>query len=368
MKTKPQLLIVNDDPGFRILLAGSLEDVGFDATETNDSEEALRLIREKTFDLALLDVKMPNIDGIELLKILRKESPTTDCVMVAERLEMQLAIEAIKLGAKDFLLKPQNVEELVSRIKTIMRAHIAESHVKELQIEFTSKLLHDLLTPLHTLRSAIDFLEQETAGPLTVEQKKIFQSISSTIKTMSALLNDMIDLSLFESGHVSIEKIPTNLDELVPATCARFIPQATAKNIELTINVNENIPTVEVDPNKIEQAMYNLLENAIKYTRNGGHIKVVVSTIEQNIDGKNREYVEIVVSDSGIGIAKAELPFVFDKYKDFLTGKSPDQKTTRLGLAICRSIIEAHNGTMTVESELGKGSSFRFFLPTDSQN
>lgn len=366
MKIVPRILVVDDEEGFRTLLKCGLEDEGYKVTEASNGEEAIILSREHTYDLALLDLRMPGINGIEVLKVIREVSPSTDCVMITGYQDVQLAVEAIKLGAKDFLPKPQNLDELINRIKNVLRAHTAEAHITEIQADFTSKLLHDLLAPLHSLRSAIDFLEQGTAGQFTDQQKNIFQSINSTIKYMDALLSDMIDLSLFESGRVDINKIPTNFDELIPAVCARFIPQTNSKKIVMDVKVNNNVPTIAVDPEKIEQVMINLLDNAIKYTPEGGSIQINVSSTTQDVGGSAHEFAEVTVTDTGVGISRGELPLVFDKYKEVLTGKSSEKKTTGLGLAICKSVVEAHGGKMYAESTLGKGSTFKILLPTES--
>lgn len=345
------------------MIADALVDEEFEVAQASDAKEALIIANENTFDLALIDIRIPDIDGIEVLKIFRKQYPTMDCIVVTGYQDLHLAVEAIKLGAKDFLSKPLNIKDLINRFKIAARAHFAELHLEEQKARFTSKLLHDLLAPLHTIQSSIDFLDQETAGPLTEQQRKTIHSISDTAKIMDALLNDMIDLNLFESGRVDIEKIPTNFDEIIPAVCARFIPRAAGKRIDMTVDVDSGIPTVAVDPIKIEQVMNNLLDNAIKYTPNGGYVTIKVSTITKHINGNDHEFVEVAVSDSGVGISRTDLPFVFDKYKELLTGKSSQNKTTGLGLTICRSIIEAHGGSMSVESIPGSGSTFKFHLP-----
>ncbi len=366
MKMVPRLLVVDDEPEFRTLLAQALENEGFSVTQASDGAEAVAAVREYTFDLALLDIRMPKLDGIEVLKIIKSESPTTDCIMITGHQDVQLAVEAIKLGAREFLPKPLKIEDIMVRVISVLRIHMADKHIKDIQANFTSKLLHDLLAPLRTLKSAIDYLENSSSDSTSNQHIKIFQSINDTIKNMDSLLNDMIDLSLFESGRVDIEKIPTNFDELVPIVCSRFYPQLTSKNIKLAINVDQNVPTIPIDPGKIEQVINNVLDNAIKYTSVGGKISLNVSTVNLTIDQTTREYVEVVVVDTGAGIPRAEIPFVFDKYKEFLTGKSSEKKTTGMGLAICKSIIEAHQGKMTAESEVGKGSTFKFYLPIDS--
>jgi signal transduction histidine kinase len=366
MESKPKLLVVDDEDSFRMLMAMALRDEGFDVVEAVNGDEALARVKERSFDLALLDIRMPGVDGITVLKTLRKESPSTDCIMITGYQDITLAVEAIKLGAKEFLPKPLNGEELVQRVKSVLRAHMAEAHLRELQMDFTSKLLYNLLTPLHTLRSSLHNLEQSAAGTASQEEKNIFQSINATIKNMDALLNDMIDLSLFESGKVDITTVPTNLDELIPTICGRFKPQMSAKQITLEIKNGNEVPTVAADPMKLEQVMNNLLENAITYTPEHGTITVTIGVSHKTFGDREREYIEVAVADTGVGIPEAELPFVFDKYKEFLTGKISDQKTTGLGLAICRSIVEAHQGVMTVESEVGRGSIFRLYIPTDA--
>ncbi|MBI5475966.1 MAG: hybrid sensor histidine kinase/response regulator [Ignavibacteriales bacterium] len=366
MKTPPKILIVDDEDAFRMLLAATLEDEGFEITTAPDGERAIEFINDHTFDIALLDVRMPGIDGMEVLQKIRQLSPTTDCIMLTGFQDIDLAVNAIKKGAKDFLGKTLSVDELLLRINNVLRAHQAEAHITEVQQDYTSKLMHDLMSPLHSLQSAIDFLEQGLGGPVTDLQKKVLLEINSMLGSMDALLNDMIDLSLFESGRIDIQKIPSNIDELIPSVCARFKPQISVKNIKLNINIENNIPTITIDPARIEQVTNNLLDNAVKYTRENGEITVSVSTVIEEVNNKPTEFVEVSVSDTGQGIGHAELPFVFDKFKEVLTGKSSEKKTTGLGLAICRSIIEAHHGSMSATSELGKGSTFRFRLPAEA--
>lgn len=362
----PRLLVVDDEEAFRTLIAGVLSDEGYEVDDAATGNDAIRSIREHSYDLVLLDMKMPGMDGIQVLGVIRKESPRTDVIMITGYQDVQLAVQAIKLGAKEFLNKPLNPFELVHRVKMVLDVHLSESRLKDVQAQFTSRILHELLAPLHSIKSSVQFLEHETTGPLTERQRKILQTADGHLSTMEALLNDMIDLSLFESGHVELERVSVNLDELLPAVCARFKPQAGAKEITLNVEAAAKIPTVEADPSKIEQVMNNLLENAIKYTAVGGRIGVRIGTVDRTAGGERTEYVEVAVSDSGQGIPADEIPFIFDKYKQFLTNETSNKRATGLGLAICRSIIEGHKGTMHVESEVGKGTTFRFLLPVQS--
>lgn len=322
------------------------------------------LARQSTFDLALLDVRMPIMNGIEVLEILRKESPTTDCIMLTGSQEIHIAVQAIKLGAKEFLSKVQPLEELLNRVRNVLRAHLAEMKIKELQSAFTSKLLYNLLTPLRTIKSSIEFVEQESMGKLTDQQRSIFTNIDGAICTMDAILNDMIDLSMFESGRVELEKFPTNLDEVIPAICLRYQLQAESKKITLRSEVAGTIPTVEVDPAKIEQVISNLMDNALKYTTEGGSIDINVSTQVLPGEEEHHEYIAVSITDTGVGIPADMVPLLFDKNQIFIDGRLPERKTTGLGLLLCRNIIEAHNGRIFAESEVGKGTKFTFLIPT----
>lgn len=361
---KPRVLVVDDEDDFRMLIADSLDAEGYAVTQARDGEEAVQLSRQYTFDLALLDVRMPVMNGIEVLELMRKESPTTDCVMLTGSQEIHIAVQAIKLGAKEFLSKVQPLEELMNRVRNVLRAHLAEMRIKELQSAFTSKLLYNLLTPLRTIKSSIEFLEQESTGKLTEQQKSIFANIDSAICTMDAILNDMIDLTMFESGRVELEKFPTNLDELLPSICSRYQMQAESKKISLRTEVAGTIPTVEVDPAKIEQVLSNLMDNALKYTPEGGSVNVNVSTQLMTEEDEKHEYIAVSISDTGVGIPADMVPLLFDKNQIFIDGKLPERKTTGLGLLLCRNIIEAHNGRIFAESEVGKGTKFTFLIPT----
>lgn len=360
-----RLLVVDDDDSFRELMKTILTNEGFSVDTAPNGEEGIHKARNRSYDLILLDLRMPGIDGIETLKILKPECPATDFIVITGYGDVAIAVELIKLGAREYFTKPIEPAEFIQRIKTSLRAHAAELRIKELQSDFSSRLLHDLRGPVVMLSSALEFLRNEKAGPVTSEQRLILDQMSTNAIRMDALLNDMIDLSLFESGRVTIDKLPVNLDVVLPAIRDRLLPLASARNIALQLQMSDNIPTIELDLEKIEQVFNNLIDNAIKYSKDGGAINIVLSVGRQTFNDKLGESVNIAISDTGVGIPKDELPFVFDKYKDMLTGKTSIKKTTGLGLAICRSIVEAHNGIMTADSEVNKGTTINVHLPTN---
>lgn len=362
---RSRLLLVDDEDAFRLSIKNILRDEDFEIDDASRGEDAIRLARTNTYDLILLDIDMPVMDGVQVLKILHPELPSTDFIMVTGYQETWLAVDSMKFGAKEYVTKPVDPGDLIQRIKSSLRARAAELRLKTLQLDFSSRLLHDLRTPLNTMRSAIGFLEKKLAGPITQEQHEVLSDMERNIEKLSAILNDMIDLTLFESGQVELLKLPTNMDELIPSICAQMKPLAQAKGVALSINANGEIPTVEVDPDKIEQVLTNLIDNATRFTAPGGTINVSLAAVRYPLNGTDRECIETSVRDTGSGIPPEEMPYIFDKYKEFITGRTSQSKTTGLGLAICKSIIEAHHGAITADSVPNQGSSFRFYIPVD---
>lgn len=362
-----RLLVVDDEEGFRELLNRILQKEGYKVDTAPSGEEAIRAARTHSYDLIFLDLNMPGMGGMQVLKTLKPESPTTDFIIITAYADVHTAVELMKLGAWEYITKPVEPSEFIQHVRTALRAHNAELRVREIQSEFSSRLLHDLRGPLVVVNSNIDLLAHGSLGRLTREQQQILDEIKRQMNKMDALLNDMTDLTLFESGKVHIETLPLNLDVLVPRICDRMNAQAKAKNITLIMKIGDNIPTLELDPEKIQQVFHNLVDNGIKYTREGGSITIGLALCQHVFNGTQRDSVEITVSDTGVGIPNDELPLVFDKYKTILTGRTSTQKTTGLGLAICRSIVEAHQGQMTAESVVGKGTTFRIFLPADDE-
>lgn len=364
-KQNSRILIVDDDNDFRRLTAALLEEEGFAVDQASGGSDGIDAARNRYYDLILLDVKMPGMDGIEVLKILRRDTPTTEIMMVTGYQDISLAVETLKLGAKEYLTKPVDPSDLVRRIQTILRVKQADDRVRELQANFTSRLLFELRSPLRSAKTALEFLSRGTAGGLTDQQYSILRNIALDLERMYVLLNDMIDLTKFEAGHVEIEKLPTNIDGLIPSICERMEPHIKGRKLALNVDIQPNIPTLQLDPDKIEQVVTNLIDNAIKYTEEGGSITISASSGREPGKTIAGDFVKISVSDTGAGIASEELPFIFEKYKEVLTGITSRQKTTGLGLAICRAIVEAHKGSMAVESTVGKGTTFSFYLPVD---
>jgi signal transduction histidine kinase len=170
------------------------------------------------------------------------------------------------------------------------------------------------------------------------------------------LVNDFLDLSKLEAGHLDLSREATDLKDLLHNAVENYLPAAKAKNISLTCESEPQLPQVHADPRRLDQLLNNLLSNALKFTGKGGTIQV--RALPE--DGMG---IRVQVQDSGVGIARQEVVSLFEKYRQTTSGKMSAHKGTGLGLVICKMIVEAHGGKIWVESEEGKGTTFTFTLP-----
>jgi len=226
-----------------------------------------------------------------------------------------------------------------------------------------STFFHDLLGPLTTVDSTMEHLIEGKSGTVSKEQALLLRYAGELTDKMTQRVKEMIDLSQFEAGLVVIERKPVDVPSFTEMMCARYEILAKAKDIRLVKKIEKDIPAVDFDFDKIAQVFDNIFDNAIKYSLRDGIISITVSKKAEAELGQKKEYVIFSITDNGIGIRPDELPLVFNKYKEQLTAKPADLKTTVLGLAVSRHIVEAHGGKIWVDSEVGKGSTFSFSLP-----
>ncbi|MFZ1977064.1 MAG: response regulator [Bacteroidota bacterium] len=365
IEEKIQVLIADDEDPLRITVAAWLTDEGFDVEEANDGLEAIKKIQGKNYDIAMLDIKMPGVNGLEVLRYVKKNSPQTEVVMMTGMSDVGMAVEAMKIGAKEYLTKPIDMEQLVPQLKAIIKMRDAEDRIRKLQAEHTARLLFDLHNPIAGLRQSIGYLMKEMAGPLNDHQRELLGYMTISIDKVIALLTDMMDLTKLEAGRVTLNKGIGNLASTVQHITQEFRVPVQSNRITLDVHTEPDLPPLEYDSEKIEQVLQNFLSNAIKYTPARGAIVVQVKKVALVLEEgqKPLDHIMVSVFNSGAGIAKEELPLIFDRYRDLVAGKSNEKKTTGLGLIIAQRIVEAHYGKIWVESEPGKGATFSFALP-----
>lgn len=234
-----------------------------------------------------------------------------------------------------------------------------DKEYQRLKDEFTSMISHELRTPLTSIRAAVDNLTRGSLGSVTESQRKFMDIIGRNVDRQERLIDDLLNLARLEAGQMELALERTSLPPAAAFCVDQFSLAFKDKGVALSLEAEEGLPKVDIDPGLMAQAMDNLLSNALKFTEKGGRTTVRLGRGTQ--DGAPAVVVE--VEDTGEGIPPAFMERIFDKYTQADSSIRRRHAGTGLGLAICREIMRAHNGSITVESEPGKGSRFRLTLP-----
>ncbi len=270
---------------------------------------------------------------------------------------------AQKIAAGDFSTRVQlnEIDELSDVADTFnsMADQLEQSFARQKQLEQARRDLiaavsHDLRTPLTSIRAMIEALaDGVVSDPDTVQ--RYYTTIRSQIESLSALINDLFELSKLETEHVKLEREPVNLNDLLSDVIETMQAQARTKEVAISGTFSAELPMVQAEFDKIERVLYNLVQNAIQHTPAQGSI-----TLSTRLESAG---IQVDVADTGEGISSDVLPYVFDQFFRGEKSRSRETGGTGLGLAIAKRIIEAHGGKIWVESKVGQGSRFSFTLP-----
>ena len=221
--------------------------------------------------------------------------------------------------------------------------------------EFLANMSHELRTPLNAIIGFSDVLAQRMFGEINPKQGEYVEDIRSSGQHLLSLINDILDLSKVEAGRMELELSRFSLPEALQSVVMMVRERAAGHHIALTTRIDAKVDRVEADERKIKQVVLNLLTNAVKFTPAGGRVELSAT--------RDRDSVVVAIRDSGVGIAPADQARVFEEFAQARSGATLEQEGTGLGLTLSRKFVELHGGKIWVESEVGKGSTFRFTLP-----
>lgn len=225
----------------------------------------------------------------------------------------------------------------------------------KMKSDFFSTMSHELRTPLTSIKEGTALLQEEAAGPITAKQKKLLNIIAQESRRLIDLVNSSLDLSKMEAGMMTYRFEPAGLPLLIGAVVTEMGPLVEAKRINLEKTIKGDLPIVKIDRERILQALRNLLGNAMKFTPEGGLVKISAEVIDRGI--------QVAVRDTGPGIPQEHLLTIFNKFHQVTPATSYQIKGSGLGLAIVKHIIQSHGGRVWAESTVGQGSTFYFWLP-----
>jgi signal transduction histidine kinase len=378
------ILAVDDSPENLGILFHHLDEAGFTVLLVQNSENALEQARDTCPDLILLDVMMPGLDGFDVCHRLKANEVTKDIpvVFMTALTDTKSKVKGFGAGGVDYITKPFHPEEVVARVRTHLiirrlqeelqeKNALLEHHVELLaekntqlndvnvsQNKFFSIIAHDLRGPLYSLRELSNLMLEDFEHRNKEELIRMLTAQRNTTANLYALLENLLTWARIQRGKLEYFPQTVFLNQVATVNVDLLHMAAEQKQITLKNLIQEKI-TAYADYHMINTILRNLLSNAVKFTNSGGNVNVRANQEDNS--------VTVTVSDTGIGISKQHLPELFRIDAHYMRSGTANERGTGLGLILCKEFIERNNGTIWIESEIGKGTTVNFTLPTDSK-
>jgi signal transduction histidine kinase len=365
---KPKVLVVDDTEDNLDLLEFALRKRPLDMLRASSGKECLEIATKQNPDIILLDIQMPEMDGFETLKRLQANPKTKRIPVVfltAAKKDPKSIEEGLLMGASEYLTKPIDIEELLVRVRSILKITRMERELEETKAKFTAMLVHDLRSPLGGIKSVFELLIDlsREAKPFGQEVIQIIESAHTSSTSLLDLVNDLLDLSKYQAGQVHLDRMMADIAAVVEMSISSYSVPFQNKGVKLARDFGKDVPPASIDPRKLSQVIGNLVSNALKFTPKDGTVTIRTYSTTVRHDNVDEPAVGVAVDDTGMGIPAEELSLLFSHYRQVSSAKRVKEKGTGLGLAICKLIVEAHGGVISVQSTAGKGTSFSFALP-----
>jgi len=359
----PKILVIDDEEIARVSCRRVLAREGMQVALASSGREGLEKLLCDPCDLVLVDLKMPEMDGVEVVRRIRDFDPSIVTVLITGYATIESAVAAMKEGAYDYLPKPFTPEELLIVVRRGLEKRRLDLESRALRQEketmernFVTMVTHQLRSPLAAILQYFEVLLGGIGGELSEAQQEMLTRAKERLESLMQLINDWLDMSRLSEGDIVKRLQPARLEDCIDAALKGLDFSAKEKGVTVRVELPEDLPAVHADPDSLREALSNLISNAIKYNREGGLV-----TIRAKREGS---CVAVSVEDTGVGIDAKEIPFVFDQFYRGKDREIRSQQGTGLGLAIAQKVVRAHGGTLTVTSEKGKGSVFSFSVNT----
>lgn len=390
-----KVLVADDEASILRAISAVLGAEGCSVQICGDGESALRLIAQEHFDVVISDIRMPGMTGLELLAQLRASRPELPVILISGYADLETAVAAVKEHAFDFILKPFHPEHIISTVRkafefrrlvemereykglleeTVVRSAVElRQYVEQLRqarneaveasrlkSQFIATISHEIRTPLNGIVGLLDLLMYKEQLP---HQQEYFAMLKDASDYLSGLLGNILDFSKLSCGRLALEEKTFSLRQMLETAANMARVRARRKGLNCDLLVDDELPDVLIgDEARLNQVLLNLLDNAIKFTEQGGITLRVCSA--ENPGGGTARSLRLLfsVADTGMGIPYDCQSAIFESFIQGDGSHTKQHGGAGLGLSLARQIVESMDGVLTVESEEGKGSNFTFIV------
>ncbi len=376
------LLIVDDKIENIISLTALLNDIeNINIISSQDPNEALRLCYKQNIDIALVDVQMPEINGFEFVSLIKHNPKTSHIIAImvtAISKEEKYLIQGLNSGAVDYLYKPLSPEITIAKVKSFVQQVQTQNEIKEKnnalekskeelirakeeaelarksKETFLANMSHEIRTPINGVMGIAQMLKN---SPLSIEQQDWVNKLNSASLNLLNIVNDILDLSKFDSGMMKLELEPTSVHDITDDLKNLFVHKAIHKGLNFSIKIDDKIDSFFLaDPLRLKQILTNFISNSFKFTAHG-RIDLCINLIDSS---ESKLYLQFIVMDTGIGIPEQSLEKIFFAFEQGEDGITKKFGGTGLGLAIVKKLATLLGGKVIASSDYGKGSTFTF--------
>ncbi|MGI0494098.1 ATP-binding protein [Alkalinema pantanalense CENA528] len=367
-----KVLVVDDDPVDRMAVRRAFKGADFQAElmEAENCAVALSLVSTHEFNCIFVDYRLPDGNGLDLVKRLRQQGIRVPIISLTGQSNDQIAVELMKAGASDYLSKstvsPGRLRQVFQNVLRVYHAEkaaeLANRQREELlrqKEEFISRMTHDLQTPLVAANRMLELIQEDAFGEVPEKVKQRMNVIIRSNKDLLQMVRNIVEAYTYDANAKQLNLIPFEITELVHEIIQELGSLAKAKSLELkAIVMDTEAPQASFglkgDRLELKRLLTNLVGNSLKFTDQGSVVLQVMAATPET------PWLTIQVQDTGSGIAPDDQPMLFERFRRGQHKRS----NSGLGLYLCRQIVEAHGGQISVESQVGSGSTFTVRLPT----
>ncbi len=364
-------LVVDDELGMRLSIKKALSKfelnlpdiestIKFEVDVAESGEEAIAKINNRRPDLLLLDYKLPEMSGLDVLEKVKADESEMLTIMITAYASIDIAISAVKQGAYDFIGKPFTPDELRKTVSKTAQQLILARQVrklakerKQVRFQFISVLGHELKSPLNAVEGYLNILKDSGSEEKIVDYMKMIDRSIFRIHGARKLIEDLLDLTRIESGQKKRQIIENDISEIIKQAIESVLPLAQKKEIQINNHISDKI-LYACDSGEIEIILNNLLSNAVKYNRDKGQVDIHADI--------GSEFIEISVKDTGIGMSEEEKSRLFGEFVRIKNDKTKNISGSGLGLSIMQKIVQLYQGKIDIDSQPDHGTTFKISL------